>query len=131
MIRGTDAQFKFVLPYDYSQISSVTIVFWQDGNTGFLGSPLPIYKTLEQCSTTHNPRELVVTLNGDETLRFSEKRKACVQLNGETIEGADFGSKQELITVYPSFKDSDLDDIIPTPGVDNKDGWIVLDGKPI
>jgi hypothetical protein len=132
MIRGTTAQFKFVLPYDRSQIEKATIVFWQDGNDGTAEAPLPIYKSLEQCLATDNPREISVTLSKGETLRFSEKRKAYVQLTATTIEGTRFGSKQELITVYPIFDDSVLgDDITPTPGGEEENGWIILDGKPI
>ena len=132
MIRGTTAQFKFLLPYNRNDISKATIVFWQDGNDGTAEAPLPIYKSLEQCLTTNNPREISVTLSKSETLRFSEERKACVQLTATTLEGTRFGSKQELITVYPIFDDSVLgDDITPTPGDDEESGWIVLDGKPI
>ena len=133
MTRGTTTQFKFVLPYNRQYISNATIVFWQPRNNGTTEAPLPIYKSLEQCLGTSNPRELFVTLSKEETLRFSEKSKAYVQLSATTVEGTRFASKQELITVYPIFDDSILgDDVTPTPTPgEGEDGWIILDGKPI
>lgn len=132
MVRGTTAQFKFILPYDYSDISSVKITFWQPGNNGVDETrPLPIVKVLSQCSRTNIPNELSVTLTEEETLRFTDKRKAYVQLKGQSSEGNIFASKQEIITVYPICDDSildDPDDILPTP---SEDGWVILDGTTI
>ena len=130
MVRGTTAQFKFSLPYDYSAIEVAKVMFWQPGNSGTTEHPLPICKTLAYCSQTENPRELSVTLSQDETLRFSEKSKAYVQLSATTGEGVRFASKQELITVYPIYDDSILGDVVlPTP--DEGDDWIILDGETI
>lgn len=132
MVRGTTAQFKFSLPYNYSDIEIAKVVFWQPGNGGTTDAPLPIYKSLAQCSQTNNPMELSVTLSQSETLRFSDKLKAKVQLSATTFEGTRFASKQELITVYPIYDDSILgDDIIPTPDGSGEDDWIILDGEPI
>lgn len=132
MVRGTTAQFKFILPYDYSDISSVKITFWQPGNNGINETrPLPIIKVLNQCSRTNIPNELLVTLTEEETLRFTDKRKAYVQLKGQSSEGNVFASKQKIITVYPICDDSILDnpdDILPTP---SEDGWVILDGTTI
>ena len=132
MVRGTTAQFKFILPYDYSEISSVKITFWQPGNNGIDETrPLPIVKVLSQCSRTSVPNELSVTLTEEETLRFSDKRKAYTQLKAQSSEGNIFASKQEVITVYPICDDSmlnDPDDILPTP---SDDGWTILDGANI
>lgn len=136
MVRGTTAQFKFSLPYDYTDISVAKVVFWQPGHNGTHEAPLPIYKTLtsediNQCCSPDKPRELSITLGQSETLRFSDKLKARVQLSAKTFEGTRFASKQELITVYPIHDDSILeDDIIPTPGKDDED-WIILDGETI
>lgn len=128
MIRGTSAQFKFNLPYDYSDLYLVKITFWQPGNKGIsTDRPLPIIKTLKQCSSTDNPRELLVTLSQGETLRFSDKTKAYVQLRASSKDGYTFASKQESLTVYPLYDDSVLgEDIIPSP---DDDGWIILDGN--
>lgn len=130
MVRGTTAQFKFSLPYNYDQIEFVKIVFWQKGNGGTVDSPLPIYKTLAHCTQTSNPKELLVTLSPAETLRFSTKFKGRVQLSATTYEGIRFASKEQLITVYPIQDDSNIGDIVvPTPDKDT--GFIILDGKVI
>ena len=130
MIRGTNAQFKFKLPYNYSELSVVKIVFWQDDNDGpSLSRPLPIVKVLSQCSQCDSPKEISITLNQEETLRFVDDRKAYVQLRGATIDGINFGNKKTPITVYPVYDDTILDDeILPTP---DYDGWVVLDGSTI
>ena len=129
MVRGTTAQFKFILPYNVSDISVIKIVFWQKEYGGPDPSrPLPIVKVLEQCVQTNLPNEITVTLNKEETLRFSDDRKAYVQLQGKTIDRVAFASKQTIVPVYPVYDDSVLDDDIdptPTPDVD---GIIYLDG---
>jgi hypothetical protein len=72
---------------------------------------------------------LVVTLNQEETLRFIEERKAYVQLRAQTYEGVPIVSHEKMITVYPVYDDTILEeDILPTP---EYDGWIYLDGKSI
>jgi hypothetical protein len=130
MVRGATAQFKFALPYDYTDIELVKVVFWQPGNT----VNLPIYKSLTsediaQYCNPDKPKELSVTLMPSETLRFSDEFKAKVQLSARTFEGISFASKQELITVYPLYDDSILgDDVIPEPDGDN---WIILDGETV
>lgn len=130
MIRGTYAQFKFKIPYDCSDLSLVKITFWQPGNQGVsTDRPLPIVKVLSQCNTTDNPNEVVVTLNQEETLRFSDKTKAYVQLRASCKDGIAFGSRKKEITVYPVYDDTILEDgIMPSP---SDDGWIILDGGTI
>lgn len=44
MIRGTTAQFKFHTPYDFRDLCLVEVTFWQPGNNGTVGAPLPIVK---------------------------------------------------------------------------------------
>lgn len=137
MVRGTTAQFKFSLPYNYEELKLACVVFWQPGNNGTIDAPLPIKKTLtaddiQQYCDPDNPKELSITLSQSETLRFSDKMKAKVQLSAKTFEGTRFASKQELITVYPIYDDSILgDDIDPTPDDEDGDGWIILDGETI
>ncbi len=130
MVRGTTAQFKFNLPYNYSVLDVVKITFWQPGNSGpATDRPLPIVKVLDQCSRCENPNELLVTLSEEETLRFSDDKKAYVQLRAQSLDGYAFASKQEQFTVYPVYDDTILDDnIIPTP---DGDGVIILDGESI
>lgn len=130
MIRGTNAQFKFKLPYNYSDLEFVKITFWQTGNRGpSVSRPLPIIKILDQCSPTELLDELSIVLNQEETLRFSDKRKAYVQLKGLTKEGVPIASKERQLTVYPMYDNSILgDEIIATPDFD---GWVYLDGSTI
>lgn len=130
MIRGTNAQFKFKLPYNFLELSSAKIVFWQEGYNGPNTSrPLPIVKILPQCTQSDMPNELCVTLNQEETLRFIEDRKAYAQLRATTIDGIPIASKEKMITVYPICDDSILDDeILPTPEYDD---WVFLDGYSI
>lgn len=131
MIRGTTAYFKFIMPYDYGQLSSAKVVFWQNYNNGPSDSrPLPITKVLSQCSPTKVPNELAVSLTPEETLRFSDRRKAYTQLTATSIEGVKFASYQEMITVYPVADDSieDSEGLLPIPG---GDGVIILDGGHI
>ena len=130
MIRGTNAEYRFNLPYNFSDLDIVKITFWQDGNNGPASDrPLPIVKILEQCCQGGTERQLSVTLNQEETLRFTDTRKAKVQLRASTKAGIPIASKEQLITVYPVKDDSILDDaILPTP---TPDGWIYLDGEDV
>lgn len=130
MIRGTNAEFRFKLPYDFSDISTVKITFWQDNNNGpSKDRPLPIIKTIGQCSQGDQANVCSVTLNQEETLRFTEKRKAKVQLRAITSTGTPIASPQQLITVYPVYDDTVLDDVVlPTPSYDE---LIILDGRQI
>ena len=130
MIRGTNAQFKFTLPYNYTELEFARITFWQPENDGPADNrPLPIIKVLDQCSPTDKPKELSVTLNQEETLRFSEERKAYVQLRAQTFDGIPIASLEKQIAVYPVYDDSILDEeILPTP---EYDGLIILDGSII
>lgn len=132
MVRGTTAQFRFKLPYDVYDISMIKITFWQEGYNGpDTTRPLPIVKVLEQCSQSNRPNELIVKLNKEETLRFTDERKAYVQLQGKTISQTAFASKKVAITVYPVYDDSILDDdIVPTP-VPDENGVVILDGAVI
>ena len=132
MIRGTTAQFKFKLPYNVSELQVVKINFWQENYSGpSPARPLPIVKVLSQCSESNAPDELLVFLNKEETLRFLDDRKAYVQLRAKTKEGTAFGCKKEMITVYPVYDDSVLDDeILPTPTPGYGD-LVILDGSTI
>jgi hypothetical protein len=130
MIRGTNAQFKFILPYNVSEIKSVKIVFWQNCNNGPDPTrPLPIIKVLGQCSQSDKSNELYVTLNQEETLRFVDDHKGRTQLLGTTKSGIPFATREKTFTVYPIYDDSILDgEILPTPSYD---GIIYLDGQSI
>lgn len=126
MTRGTTAYFKFIMPYNYDQLASAKIVFWQKNYNGPSDNrPLPIIKVLNQCSTTNASNELAVTLTPEETLRFTDRRKGFVQLTATPIDGVRFASRQYMFTVYPITDNDTGDDIvIPTP----ESGVIILDG---
>lgn len=127
MVRGTTTQFRFKLPRKSSELESVKIVFWQDGYSGpSADRPLPIIKTLKQCSVLNSEYELNITLSQEETLRFSDDRKGYVQLHALAIDGLAYSHKKREITVYPLEDDSILGDVvIPTP---QPDGVVILDG---
>lgn len=127
MIRGTNEEFRFKLPYPFAELDKVDVLFWQDGYYGPSSSrPLPIRKVYGQCSQGRDPYELSVTLNQEETLRFSEKRKAKIRLRATTVTGIPIASLIKLVPVYPTGDDSILDDdILPTPDFND---WVYLDG---
>ena len=131
MIRGTTAQFKFILPCETSLLSTVEIIFWQNQYYGPTSDrPLPIVKTFEQCHCNEmNAYELSVTLNQEETLRFTEHLKGYVQLKSRAIDGSVYASKKREFTIYPVYDDSILgDEVLPTP---SDDGLIYLDGGTV
>ena len=124
MIRGTTAQFKFKLPYKFSELNPIKIVFWQPGNNDRY---LPIEKTETHCSQSDDDEYcLCVSLDPKETMRFSDKLKARVQLRAYH-NGAAFASRQQLITVYP-INDEVIDTELPEP---DGEGWVILDGENI
>lgn len=133
MIRGTTAQFKFKLPCKKGELGWATIKFWQPGNSG-VGGSLPITKRLEHCSGSDDAQELCVSLLPEETMRFSDRFKARVQLralkkeDGET-SGTIFASHEQLIAVYPINDDILDDDNISD--VESSGDYVILDGKLI
>lgn len=78
----------------------------------------------------NNSNELYVSLTAEETMRFSDKHKAKMQLRAMLASnGRVFGCKPRLITVYPINDELLEDDIVSGSGFD--DEWIVLDGKAV
>lgn len=128
MIRGTTAQFKFKLPYSYDALEWITIKFWQPNN---LDKSLPITKDKTMCSSTNNINEICVSLSATETAKFLDKYKAKVQLRAQPAFGSPFGSKEQLITVYPMLDDIINEDEIIEPPTPTEDGWIILDGETV
>lgn len=101
MIRGTSQQFKFKIPYNFNDLTDVSIAFWQENNQGTEDYTLPIKKTLNDCTSNAFGTILYVTLNSKETLAFCVDEKAFVQLRATTVDGFTFGSRKRLFTVYP------------------------------
>lgn len=130
MVRGTNQEFRFKLSCSFADLATVRVTFWQDGNDGPAKyRPLPIVKVKAQCAPCDEANQCSVTLNQEETLRFSEKRKAKVQLRGVTYDGRPVATLEHLIKVYPVHDDSILDgDILPTPTYED---LIILDGQNI
>lgn len=122
MIRGTTAQFKFKLPYLADAVDRVTITFWQPGNND---PYLPIRKVSSNC-TISDPYSICVSLDPADTMRFSDKFKAKVQLRAE-YNGTVFASREQLITVYP-INDAAIDGELPLP---SGEGWVYLDGENV
>lgn len=131
MIRGTTQDFTFKMPYNYDDLSLITVVFWQHGYSGPEESrPLPIVKYRDDCHVSQNSnKEITVTLLPEETARFIDDRKAYVQLSGTTTSGARFAnSPPREITVYPLHRDFVLGDIVPSS---ESNGLIILDGGEV
>ena len=130
MTRGGNCEFRFNLPYNFSDLVTAQIYFWQDGYNGPSSDrPLPILKILEQCRQGSKPTGLSVTLHQEETLRFTDKRKARTQLRAVTSDGIPIISQEQLFTVYPSYDDAILDEEVwPTP---DYNGWVIFDGDKV
>ena len=134
VIRGTTASFKFKLPYKRSHLQWVNIKFWQDGNAGSPAGSLPITKTLAHCFYSSDPYELYIVLLPTETIQFSDKTKAKVQLGAQAIDGTIFASRETLISVYPindEILDGEGGSGSPLPPDIDGDGLIILDGSVI
>jgi hypothetical protein len=123
VIRGTDTPFTFKLPYPTSEIEWAVMKFWQDGNNF-----TPITKTEKDCISS-NEYELCVLLTAKETLKFSDKMKAKVQLASKRRGANKIASKERSITVYPICDDLIIDS--PLDDAPVKDGWTILDGGPV
>ena len=120
MIRGTNAQFIFKFPY--TELAWATIKFWQPHNPNKL---LPIIKKLEDYTCPDGFEGLHISLTAEETARFLDKYKGCVQFRAQDKEsGTVFGIPPQLFTVYPM-----EDEALEYPITDN--GWVVLDGGEI
>lgn len=128
MVRGTTAKFKFDLPCTKNELLWATIKFWQPGNDGTSQAPLPIIKKLSHCGAPDGATYLYVSLSAEETSRFSDRLKAKAQFRAQRSDGTVFGSRQKIVTVYPS--DAILDDELILPEVE-EDGFIILDGQNI
>lgn len=118
MIRGTTTKFVFEMPYRFSELESVQIKFWQDNHDGlYHGHTLPIFKVLEHCKAQPlEPMQINVVLSCEETLRFTDGRKAYVEFSGITYSGEEFGRNKEMFTVYPASDNSISEaDVLPTP----------------
>ena len=130
MVRGTNQEFRFNLSCKFEELAQARVTFWQENYNGPENwRPLPIIKVKAQCASCEDDNQCSVTLNQEETLRFTDKRKAKVQLRGVTFDGRPVATLIHLIKVYPVYDDSILDgEIVPTPTYED---LIILDGHNI
>lgn len=134
MIRGTTTPFKIEVPYDTNTISAIYAIFYQKHWKGTEDTGrLPIEKYYKaswveqedgsmKLDETHNDgftfsetnsKEIQTVLSENETLRFSDKEKAYMQIKiqFEFDEGASRvirASLPQKITVYPVLKDTQI-----------------------
>lgn len=129
MIRGTTAPFKFNIPYPFNEVSKIVATFKQKHNTG-IGNPLPIIKIYDVsheasrndgfAAQEPTSTEVHISLNPEETLRFSDQEKAYVQIQVYYQDrNISVASLPEKVTVYPVFNDTPIVDIDPTEIVDD------------
>lgn len=71
--------------------------------------------------------ELCIVLEPHETLRFSDKTKAKVQLRAQKDDKTVFASHMQLVTVYPIDRDLATDDYFP----EEEENVVILNGGEI
>ena len=125
MVRGTTAPFKFNVPYEWSEICAIEATFTQKKDDGSQLSIVKQYDTrwgenINPGGFTlddKNPNIIYVVLDSAETLMFSDKRKAQVQIKVYCSQKGTVANKPVRFTVYPINNDSILEDIgTPKPG---------------
>ena len=132
MIRGTETAFRFKLPCSFDDLSWVRIKFWQHNCYGTDTRPLPIIKTKRDCCA-YGTNAMVVKLTAEETARFSDTKKAYVQMLANN--GATFGCKAKEMTVF-SIEDeliglTDWYIVLDGDIVADEDNYTILDGNTI
>jgi hypothetical protein len=118
MIRGTTAPFKFNVPYAWKEICAIEATFTQKKDDGSQLSIIKAYDTRWNVNINpggftpdvDNPNIVYVVLDPEETLRFSDKRKAKVQIKVYCQHKGTVANKPVLFTVYPINNDSILED---------------------
>lgn len=142
MIRGTTAPFKFEVPYDTSTITTIVATFSQKHWQGTNIARLPLEKwyiaswaTQEDGSmklvTTRNdgfafsevnPKEVQTNLTEEETLRFSDKEKAYMQVRVQfDVDGwhVTSASLPQKITVYAALNEDQIGTPNPSETIGN------------
>ena len=129
MIRGSNAEIRFGVPYHGDFVSDVYVILSQDGNSGPSKSrSLPITKRKWVC-LQKEPCVVSVLLAPEETARFRDDRKANAQLFALIKEGEKtlrYASLPQLIPVYPMNGNTvytDKDATLP-----DEEELIILDG---
>lgn len=130
---------KLINCYGYETNESINKEKWNSGNyeeiKSMMGATDKSWDELadeeKKNFATQSFDELWISLNAEETLRFSDKFKARVQLRAQQKDGTVFASHQQLITVYPINDEIVGDDDNWLPDDEDSDGLIILDGMPI
>lgn len=142
MIRGTTAPFKFEVPYDTSTISTIVVTFsqkhwrltdiapfslekrytasWVTQEDGSM-KLIPMINNGFAFSET-NSKEIQMMLPEEDTLRFSDKEKAYMQIRVQfDIDGGQVtrASLPQKITVYPVLNDSQIGTPTPSETIDD------------
>lgn len=142
MIRGTTAPFKFQVPYDTSTITAIVVTFSQKHWTNPGPNPIPIHKwyvrspengVIPEIPTRNDgfvffDKEIHTSLAAEDTMRFSDKEKAYVQIRVQhLVDGGILttASKPQKFTVYPVLNDEDLG--LPTPSETIDDNVYIFD----
>lgn len=132
MVQGTTTQFRFQLPCNFGDLEVVNVTFWQEYNDGPTPDrPLPIIKVKKQCSTFGSKKVLAVTLNQEETLRFSTDRKAYVQLRAVTWDGVSYASKPTQIKIYSVYSEDVIGGVVTPMPSPTEDEYVILEGGNI
>ena len=106
MIRGACEQYRFKIPYTFDQIDKIRITFKQKHTNGTI---VEIVKTKADCVVIGDKTNVVYTkLTQEETLEFTEDRKAYVQWRALTKDDIPFSSRIKQITVYPTLDETIL-----------------------
>jgi hypothetical protein len=117
MIRGAEQAFKFTTSFDFEDICNIVAVFSQPHNEGTATAPMPItkYYSINDAGSIRNDgfspvdgdsKSFISMLSAEETMRFSDKYKGCVQATVycDKVNRTD-KSKIEYFTVYPTMTD--------------------------
>ena len=114
MIRGTSQPFKFKMPYDFEELKTLRITFWQKDDNRNEDQVLIVKEVLPSADpeslydwAQYDGKEVCVVLDQHETLQFSTDRKAYAQLKASTADGFVFASRIKPISVYP-IKDEEI-----------------------
>jgi hypothetical protein len=132
MIRGTTAPFKFEVPYDTSAISAMVVKWSQKHYDGVGTAKLPLEKWYLPSKSRNdgfafsdeNPKEIQTILTEEETLRFTDKEKAYMQIRVQFDFGEDKGqvvraSLPQKITVYPALYEDQIGSSTPSEIIDD------------
>lgn len=128
MIRGTTAPFKFDIPYPWEEVTTIVATFWQKHNNGTVEAPLPIKKIYyadpvnarNDGFTSPSALEVYTNLTPWETLRFSDKEKAYVQIQVYYADrNVTAASPEQAVAVYPVKNDEPVGGLEPSEAIDD------------